>query len=101
MSAPHILTRILRYEIPVDDQWHTLPIGGQIVHVGTRHADIVEIWVRDFQHAAHQLHRTFRVFATGQPIEGVTGFSPIHRGSAITPGGAFVWHLFEKVISDD
>lgn len=96
----HVLGRVLRYEIPVNDQWKVLELNGPIVHVATRVADMVEIWVLD--QGPHRIPRTrfFRVFGTGQPIE-----SPrpdvSYRGSAVTPGGAFVWHLFEMGMLDD
>lgn len=81
---------ILHEFIPVDDAWHTIEVGGPIVHVATRSEDYVEIWfIQD--PAVIPQRRTYRVFGTGHPdVEGA------HVGSAITPSGNFVWHLMER-----
>ncbi|NML55383.1 hypothetical protein HHL19_16565 [Streptomyces sp. R302] len=81
---------IHRYEIPVDDRWHTIAGCGTLLHVDCRNPNLVEFWAwaRDDQPA-----REFRVYGTGQliPDEGTT-----HRGTAIAPGGQLVWHLIER-----
>lgn len=83
--------RILRTVIPIDDAWHTTELRGPIVHVATRHETLVEFWwLNNPDNPAEQ--RSFRVVGTGHPIP----FAPLarHVGSAITPSGLFVWHLF-------
>lgn len=79
-------TRILRYEVPVDDQWHLLPAVASIVlHVGCRNAHIVEFWAQD---VSAQI-RAYRVYGTGQPIPHAARY----EGTVIAPGGRLVWHL--------
>ncbi len=81
---------ILRYEVPVDDQWHAVKLGGPIVHVAARLSHVVEIWAEDHKDSTLRRERLFRVYGTGQPcVEGV------HVGTAITANGALVWHLRE------
>lgn len=80
--------RILRETVPVDDAWHVLELGGDIEHVATRGHAYVEIWFLD-DPGRPVCERCFRVFGTGQPIEGR------HVGTALTPDG-LVWHLMER-----
>lgn len=86
------MNRVLRYEVPVDDRWHALNLLGDIMHVATRRADVVELWVLDVDAL---VTREFRVFATGEQMP--TGLHLRHVGTAIVPGGALVWHLFEEL----
>lgn len=81
--------RILRAVVPVDDAWHTHVIRGRIVHVASRQEDAVEFWWLDAPQAPAERH-SFRVFGTGQPID----FGAWHVGTASTPTGQLVWHLF-------
>lgn len=81
---------IYRYEIPVDDQWHPLPLSGAIVHVASRDPYAVELWALD---GGPTVTRGFRVFGTGQPLPDDVQ----HVGTAIPPGGRLVWHLMEMV----
>lgn len=92
---------IYRYEVPVDDRWHTLELTGQIRHVASRSPEMVEFWAT--ANTERSRRRRFRVFGTGQPLpagleasdsEGPNG---IHLGTAITAGGSLVWHLYEWV----
>lgn len=57
---------------------------------GTRGMDVVEIWVLASGHP--QIERWFRVVGSGHPLP---AGSCRHVGSAITAGGALVWHLIE------
>lgn len=81
--------RIHRYEIPVDDQPHTLHLTGPVLHVAARTPHAVELWTL---HTPTTSARpcTFRVYGTGHPI------APDHtyRGTALAPHG-LVWHLLE------
>lgn len=87
---PELIGRILRHEVPVDDRWHTLGLSGPVLHVGTRRPDVVEVWA--LATSGPSLNRHFRVVGTGQPLpDGAVR----HIGSAITAGGALVWHLVE------
>lgn len=80
---------IYRYEIPVDDQWHTLDLTGDIVHIASRSVHTVELWAINEDRPSNR--RGFRVYGTGQPIPG----DVLHVGTAIPPGGELVWHLIE------
>lgn len=61
---------VLRTEIPVDDEWHTVDLGGPVLHVATRSADVVEVWhlARPQRAIDATGPRAFRVFLTGQAL---------------------------------
>lgn len=81
-------TRIFRYEVPVDDQWHMHHCFTPLF-VGARRLDVVEFWAVEWPGAKRQ----FRVIGTGHatPEEGME-----YRGTVIAPGGLLVWHLMER-----
>jgi len=84
---------IHRYEVPVDDRAHVIALRGSIVHVWCRDPEVVEFWAFD-DASVPKDSRSFRVFGTGQPLpQGQLGARYV--GTAITPGGALVWHLCE------
>lgn len=82
---------VYRYEVPVDDQWHTLDLSGAVLHVAARQADVVEVWA--LNSGGPKVGREFRVFGTGHPL-------PLaarqHVGTAFAADGALVWHLWER-----
>lgn len=82
------VTKIYRYEVPVDDQWHAHEVSGPILHVSGRTAHTVEFW------AVHQDGATrrgeFRAFGTGQPLPDDVQYV----GTVVHPG--LVWHLFGR-----
>jgi len=81
---------IYRYEVDIDDQWHTHDLTGPVVHVDSRRLDVVEFWAVHTE-GLPVAERRFRVYGTGQPIT-----EPCrHVGTVITAGGALVWHLME------
>ena len=82
--------RILRYEVPVDDEWHTHTLKGPIVHVGSRDPLVVEFWA--FDCGGWEADREFRVFGTGHPLP---GRRLAHHGTVVVAGGQLVWHLIE------
>jgi hypothetical protein len=84
--------RILRYEVPVDDQWHEHGLSGAILHIASRRPDVVEFWALDSGGAPYP--RRFRVYGTGHPIDGDP--EPAYRGTALAAGGSLVWHLMEE-----
>lgn len=87
------MRQVLRYEVPVDDAWHTIRVRGNIVHVATRSPEKVEFWTYVCDGEAE---RTFRVFGTGHPIpEADAHTMPVYVGTALVPGMPLVWHLFE------
>lgn len=81
------MTAVHRYEIPVDNQWHTLELSGAIVHIATRSANKVEVWALDS--GGPLVARSFRVYGTGHDLPD----SARHVGTALT--GRLVWHLME------
>jgi len=90
---------IHRYEVPVDDRGHGIALRGRILHVWCRSPEAVEFWAFDDDHTVENWH-SFQVFGTGQPLPGLLGVSGAgwrYVGTAITPGGALVWHLCEFV----
>jgi hypothetical protein len=83
------VSRILRYEVPVDDEPHELALSGAIVHVDSRNPEIVELWA--FDTGWPPRIRTFQVVGTGHTFPATW----LHVGSVIVAGGALVWHLME------
>jgi hypothetical protein len=83
--------RMLRYEVPVDDRWHTIELGGDPLHIAARNPSIVEFWTLA-DTGAEVRPRSFRVFGTGQPLD---RSARVYRGTVLTFGGQLVWHLFE------
>lgn len=85
------MTAIHRYEIPVDDQWHTIELsGGPILHIAARNPEIVEFWILD-NPTAPRHPRAFRAYGTGQHADNWIRW----HGTAITANGQLVWHLAE------
>jgi len=83
------VTRILRYIVPVDEEWHTVYTAGRPLHVASRDADIVEFWAWE---SATELPTEYRVYGTGRRVEpGAT-----YVGTTLTPGGHLVWHLVAR-----
>lgn len=81
-----------RYTVPVDDRPHLLQLTGRILHVAKRDRSSVEVWA--YASAGPAVVRRVQVFGTGQQLP--NDVTPErHLGTAITPGGHLVWHLFE------
>lgn len=93
---------VYKYNVPVDGATHLFVIPGPstLIHVDCQGAsDVVQFWTEvpiDTPHGDHD-HRLFQVFATGQVIPEDDDPSRYwkHVGSALTAGGALVWHLYE------
>jgi hypothetical protein len=92
--------RILRWEVPVDDQPHKIG-GGRVVHVAIRPQRIqgrdhrVEVWTdetlaSEWPEGPDPQTATVQVFGTGQRLPETTGE---HVGAAIEPDGVLVWHV--------
>lgn len=90
--------RVLRYTVPVDDDWHEITLSGEILHVAIRSSqqmiapDVVELWALA---DGNSFERRFRVFGTGQILPSDRAIE--HVGTAFALGGELVWHLFEDV----
>lgn len=103
--------RVLRWEVPVDDDWHKIG-GGQVLHVAVRRDRYtVEVWTLEPSRMARVMvgneptdreiatitepMRTVRVYGTGQAISDA---DTEHLGTAIAPETLdymrLVWHLF-------
>ena len=81
---------VCRYDLPVDDQWHELGLSGAVLHVASRHPEVVTLWA--LHSGGPLLPRSFGVFGTGQVLPP----DARHAGTALAAGGALVWHVFEK-----
>lgn len=85
------MSRVIREQVAVDGEWHTLKLSGEVLHVDSRGTDYVEVWA--FDSGGQAVARDFQVFGTGQPLPD----QPItYRGTAIVASGALVWHLYER-----
>lgn len=83
--------RIYRYEVPVDDQWHSIHDCGEPLSTAARWSETtVEFWAWN---TPTEQPRLFRVFGTGHTIPEGT----VHRGLVFVRDGLLVWHLIEKV----
>lgn len=81
---------IFRQTIPVDDSWHTVELRGPVLHLNARAEDVVEFWhLHDTTQPATP--HAFRVVGTGHTLPA----NMVYVGTAVTPSGAFVWHLME------
>jgi hypothetical protein len=87
------MTAVHRYEIPVDDQTHQISLTGDVLHVATRRVDVVEVWALAGSRPPQTHH--VRVVGTGHRLTAGAGRLAAYWGTAIVPGGALVWHLFE------
>lgn len=83
------MKRVLKWSVPVDSQPH--PIGaGPVLHVACQSAvDSVEVWTLEPDEPGT---RFAQVFGTGLLLPGSV---QKHIGSAVTAGGALIWHVFE------
>lgn len=95
MTAP-AETRVLRYEVPVDDEWHTITLRSTILCVASRDPRVVELWAVDSDGAEPERPYEYRVFGTGHLLPFRIGDPAEHVGTAITAGGSLVWHLFRR-----
>ncbi len=84
--------RILRHEIPIDDQKHEMTIG-RVVHVASRRTEVVEVWAQD----RRPWGREFRVVGTGHEVP--LGWR--HVGTTLSFSGFLVWHLLEHDAKED
>lgn len=86
------MSRILRYVIPVNDEWHTVYNAGRPLHVGCRDEGFVEFWAWEAR-TEIPIPAEYAVYGTGHPVEpGAT-----YVGTAVAPGGHLVWHLMTRV----
>jgi hypothetical protein len=91
MGRDAVTRRVLRWEVPVDGEWHVLDVLGDLVHVACRKSGVVEFWADGDDEFTTPMRRTFRVFGTGHHVAPTIGAH--HRGTATD--GLDVYHLFE------
>lgn len=82
--------RIYRYDVPVDDAWHTIELSGPIVSVGARNVGVVEFWAVHYDRMPAR-PAAFLVVGTGHPINLPDDDDLQYVGTA--PIGDLVWHL--------
>jgi hypothetical protein len=101
---PEAAKRVYRYEVPIDDQTHTLPIssplwdhqGPPLAVAAIRDGErwTVEFWA-EHRDGARVYPRSFRVYGTGHPVPGRS------RWCGTTPRlDGLVFHLYEVVGED-
>lgn len=90
--------RVLRYEIPVDGNSHTIETdpSNPVVHVATRRPGRVDIWI-EVRENQPKTERAFHVYATGELIQPAEGHIADYMGTVVTDGGHFVWHVYETI----
>lgn len=84
--------RVLKWTVPVDDQFH--PIGSGPVVLAKADVHHFTVWTEEHV-TAPPVIRPARVFATGQPVP--AGLTHLGSGSAETGAPfppALVWHLY-------
>lgn len=86
-------SRIYRYEVPVDDKWHTIKDVSPALHVACRELDTVEFWAHPVEQSVRV--RAFRVYGTGHDIPP----EAMYVGTALAPSGQLVWHLMAKWVA--
>lgn len=85
------MRRVYRATIPVIADRRVVSMTGPILHVAARQEDSVEVWwLHDTD--IEPVDRAFQVVGTGHDLASALA---THIGSAITPSGNLVWHLFE------
>lgn len=85
--------RMLRHEVPVDDQPHTFGPLCDPVHVAaklTMEGYVVEFWAEAGDNGAGNQPRLFQVYGTGHPLPNTAKWV----GTCDRING-FVWHLYE------
>jgi hypothetical protein len=87
--------RILKWSVPVNDQWHRVG-RGRVVHVACQHNDpsVVQVWTEEREGPSHPLDPMplARVFATGADLPD----GGEHVGSTLVYEGRIVWHVLRK-----
>lgn len=88
------MTAIFRYEVPVDDQWHTITLQAPVLFVACRNPRAVEFWAKNYgpDDQFVTITRDYIVVGTGHPMDQA---DLEHVGTAIaTP--SLVWHLMRR-----
>ena len=89
------MARVLKYPIPIDDQWHDVPLAygpdmyRAMWHIGIQD-DVVMIWMRPHKEDAPTTER-LKVVGTGHDYDD----RDYWVGTVQDPRG-FVWHVIAK-----
>lgn len=85
------MAKILKYTVPVDDQWHTIEGVSTPLKVGSQKSNEVQFWAwpRD-NVAAYE----YRVYGTGHEVPDDAAYV----GTTTDAGGFFVWHLVRRAV---
>lgn len=85
MGGGVVSRRVLKWDVPVDDEWH--PMGrGPVLHVACQRKSVVAVWTDEHNGTAPDRH--VKAFGTGQQIP-----TDLHAIGSVLDG-MFVWHLF-------
>lgn len=85
------MSKILKYTIPVDGEWHEITGHGTPVHVGSQRTGEVQFWaferpeIREYE---------YQVFGTGREIPDDAEYV----GTTIDAGGYYVRHLVRRPV---
>ncbi len=87
------MREIWKYPVPIAVGFDMdMPEGAEVLTVQVQGAS-PEMWALVHPDMP-KVTRRFRLYGTGQPIEGRSGR---YIGTFQMAGGAFIWHLFEEV----
>lgn len=99
MTQPAVIHRA---ELPIDDRPHGIDLTGDILHVAVRRSRTVDIWYQARPDSVQPMRRSFQVVGTGLPIPEHLGIDVIgHKGTALVPESALVWHVLENYCLHD
>lgn len=84
--------RVLKWTVPVDDEWHPIGSGPVVLAACQFGVDAVQVWT-DEHDDGNVLRRNARIYGTGHELP---PFGQ-HLGSVMTVGGALVWHVYADI----
>lgn len=90
------MTRILKWDVPVDGEFHEIG-SGWVVHTSIqKQPDVVQVWTEEEAGEA-KLERLVTVVGTGMQYPPREGGMWVHIGSAMTTfvKESLVWHVLE------
>lgn len=86
--------RILKWQLPVDDEWHRLPGPFDHCEVDVYDPGIMWLWSVEMPHTVMW---DMRVFGTGHDLPDVGNWV----GTARHDGTGLVWHVLARPIPDE
>jgi hypothetical protein len=84
-----------KYEVGYGEAGSQMPLGAKLLHVDSQPkagGEGVFVWA-EVDPAAPLVRQQIGYFATGEDLPEDAEYV----GTAVTPGGAFVWHVYERV----